>query len=134
MMPTAHAFDDPLMTLEHALSLAPSEGMALEFDVYQGYTLTVIANARKHDQVFDSIPFKAYLRTGARTSQRAHSRPDSFPMSRGAKLVVGWFNDTLADFLANHQTGGVPASGCRPLLVDSHHPPSTSVLGYDPEA
>jgi hypothetical protein len=78
--------------------------MALEFDVYQGYTLTVIANARKHDQVFDSIPFKAYLRTGARTSQRAHSRPDSFPMSRGAKLVVGWFNDTLADFLANHQT------------------------------
>ena len=84
--------------------------MALEFDVYRGRTLAVIANARKHDQVFDSIPFKAYLRTGARTSQRAHSRPDSFPMSRGAKLVVGWFNDTLACIWMQTSTRRQPPS------------------------
>lgn len=102
MMPTAHAFDDPIMTLEHALSLAPSEGMALEFGVYQGRTLTVIANARKHDQVFGFDSFQGLPEDWRSNIPAGTFATGQLPDVPGAKLVVGWFNDTLADFLANH--------------------------------
>ncbi|MGH3926876.1 MAG: class I SAM-dependent methyltransferase, partial [Pseudonocardiaceae bacterium] len=58
VMPTGHAFDDSIATLKYALSLAPSDGMALEFGVYNGRTLKVIAEAREHNQVFGFDSFQ----------------------------------------------------------------------------
>lgn len=102
VMPTAPAFDDPITTLEHALSLAPPEGMALEFGVYQGRTLTVIANARKHDQVFGFDSFQGLPEDWRSNIPAGTFATGQLPDVPGAKLVVGWFNDTLADFLADH--------------------------------
>jgi len=102
VMPTARVFDDSIATLEHALSLAPSEGMALEFGVYRGRTLKVIADARKHNQVFGFDSFQGLpedWRSNAPAGTFATEQP---PDVAGAELVVGWFNDTLADFLATH--------------------------------
>ncbi len=102
VMPTARAFDDPIMTLEHALSLAPSEGMALEFGVYQGRTLTVIANARKHGQVFGFDSFQGLPEDWRSNIPAGTFATGQLPDVAGAELIVGWFDDTLADFLAHH--------------------------------
>src|SRR3954466_11269644 len=51
-MPTAREFHDPIATLQYALDLAPSGGMALEFGVFRGRSLTVIAETRKGRGVF----------------------------------------------------------------------------------
>lgn len=55
-------------------------GMALEFGVYTGRTLKVIASARKNKQVFGSTPSKACPRIGDRTYRRARSGLITFPM------------------------------------------------------
>lgn len=101
-MPTARIFDDPIATLEHALSLAPREGMALEFGVYTGRTLTVIVGARGGEQIFGFDSFQG-LPEDWRTSLPAGTfKTDHLPDIPGAELVVGLFEDTLADFLADH--------------------------------
>jgi len=45
-MPGARTFPRPAATLEHALRLAPTGGLALEFGVFSGTTLRAIADAR----------------------------------------------------------------------------------------
>lgn len=102
VMPSGRTFDDPIATLEYALSLAPADGMALEFGVYNGRTLTVIANARKGHQVFGFDSFQGLpedWRSGLPAGTFATDQP---PDVAGAELIVGLFNDTLADFLAKH--------------------------------
>ncbi len=101
-MPTVPVFTDPSETLDHALRLAPDEGMALEYGVYSGSTLTVIAQARdgKHVYGFDSF-------TGLPEDWRSRYpagafRVDAVPTVPGAELVVGLFEDTLTGFLADH--------------------------------
>ena len=102
VMPRASIFSHPIATLEHALSLAPAGGMALEFGVYSGRTLRVIAEARPDKQVFGFDSFQGLpedWRTGLPAGTFA---TDQLPEITGAELVVGLFEDTLADFLANH--------------------------------
>jgi hypothetical protein len=99
MMPTARAFHDPMSTLEYAPQIAPQGGMALEFGVFEGRSLEVIAEARKRREVygFDSLQ-------GLPQDHRPHVRKGAFALDRlpqgdGAELVVGWFDDTLPGFL-----------------------------------
>lgn len=102
MMPTVPDFPYPQATLEHALSLAPSKGMALEFGVYSGQTLTVIAEARGGRDVYGFDSFKGLpedWRTGFPTGK---FQVDEIPEVPGAELVVGWFDDVLPGFLAEH--------------------------------
>ncbi|MGH3911845.1 MAG: class I SAM-dependent methyltransferase [Pseudonocardiaceae bacterium] len=102
VMPTAPTFNDPIATLEHGLSLAPPDGMALEFGVYSGRTLKVIAEAREHHQVFGFDSFQG-LPEDWRTNLPAGTfATEQLPDVAGAELVVGWFNDTLPDFLPTH--------------------------------
>ena len=101
-MPNASMFADPSETLDHALRLAPDDGMALEFGVYTGGTLTVIAQARNGRDVhgFDSF---AGLPEDWRSRYPAGAfEVDAVPTIPGADLVVGLFEDTLAGFLADH--------------------------------
>lgn len=102
VMPTARAFDDSIATLEYALSLAPPDGMALEFGVYSGRTLTMIAEARKHNQVFGFDSFQGLPEDWRSNIPAGTFATEQPPDIAGAKLIVGWFNDTLPDFLANH--------------------------------
>jgi hypothetical protein len=102
VMPTARAFDYSIATLEHALSLAPPDGLALEFGVYQGRTLKVIADARGREQVFGFDSFRGLPEDWRSNIPAGTFATGQLPDVAGAELVVGWFDDTLADFLADH--------------------------------
>ena len=102
VMPTARAFDHSIATLQHALSLAPPGGMALEFGVYQGRTLKVIAEARRHQQVFGFDSFQGLPEDWRSNIPAGTFATRQLPDVVGAELVVGWFSDTVADFLADH--------------------------------
>lgn len=101
-MPTARVFHDPVSTLRHALEIAPRGGMALEFGVFTGRSLTEIAAAREGRDVYGFDSFQ-----GLPEDYRPHVRRGAFAVDRrpevaGAELVVGWFADTLPGFLATH--------------------------------
>jgi len=98
----ASTFDHPIATLEHALSLAPAEGMALEFGVYTGRTLNVIAAAREGKQVFGFDSFQGLPEDWRTNIPTGTFKADHLPEVPGAELVVGWFENTLPDFLASH--------------------------------
>lgn len=101
-MTGARTFGTPLETLAHALSLAPRDGMALEFGVYSGATLHAIAEARGATEVYGFDSFEGLpedWRAGFRAGTFA---VESVPDVPGAELVAGWFSETLPGFLAAH--------------------------------
>jgi len=90
-------------TLEYALSLAPSGGLALEFGVSSGTTLKIISTARGGEQIFGFDSFKglpADWRSGFLAGMFQVDEPPEVP---GADLVIGLFDDTLPGFLAEHE-------------------------------
>jgi len=98
----ARTFPHPDATLEHALSLVPPDGLALEFGVYSGRTLKIIAAARGGRDVhgfdsFEGLPEPWRAGFPARTFD-----VDQLPDVPGAALVVGWFDETLPGFLESH--------------------------------
>ncbi|MQA08429.1 MAG: class I SAM-dependent methyltransferase [Pseudonocardiaceae bacterium] len=102
-MPAARHFARPQETLEYALSLAPTGGMALEFGVYSGTTLKTISTARADGAVYGFDSFTGLpedWRTGF-TAGMFHV--DELPEVPGAELVVGQFDDTLPGFLDAHR-------------------------------
>jgi predicted O-methyltransferase YrrM len=101
-MPAAPRFDDPHRTLEHALSLAPTGGMALEFGVYTGSTLKIIAAARPAGGVYGFDSFQGLPEDWRIDFAAGSFSVDGLPDVAGAELVVGWFADTLSGFLARH--------------------------------
>jgi predicted O-methyltransferase YrrM len=101
-MPTARWFTDPESTLRYALEIAPQGGMALEFGVFAGRSLAVIASERTDGGVygfdsFEGLPedYRPHVRRGA-------FAVDALPQVEGAELVVGWFDETLPGFLDAH--------------------------------
>lgn len=98
----AEQFQHPHRTLEHALSLAPSGGLALEFGVFTGTTLRIIAAARGGVGVFGFDSFEG-LPSDWRAGYPAGAfATDGLPDVPGADLVVGWFDETLPGFLDDH--------------------------------
>lgn len=82
----ARALPTPHDTLRHALTLAPVGGMALEFGVWMGGTLRIIADARGSNEVygfdtFTGLPVE-WLGLGAGTFGL-----DDLPDVPGAELV-----------------------------------------------
>ncbi|MGH3862114.1 class I SAM-dependent methyltransferase [Actinokineospora sp.] len=102
-MSTAKHFPHPHQTLEHGLSLAPSGGMALEFGVYTGTTLKIIATARGGEDVYGFDSFEGLPDNWRLGFPAGAFRVDGLPDVPGAELVVGWFDDTLPKFLEEHE-------------------------------
>ena len=90
--------------LRHALSLAPQEGLYLEFGVASGTTINIIASLTKaivHGfDSFEGLPedwWGVYKKgTFASPGRRPKTR-------KNVTLHVGWFNDTLPRFLETHR-------------------------------
>jgi predicted O-methyltransferase YrrM len=101
-MPTAPTFEDPIATLQYGLSLAPAEGMALEFGVAAGRTLAVIAAARGQKQVYGFDSFQGLPEDWRTNIPAGTFKTDALPEIPGAELIVGLFEDTLPDFLTSH--------------------------------
>jgi predicted O-methyltransferase YrrM len=98
----ARQFDHPHATLEYALSLAPVGGMALEFGVYTGTTLKIIATVRQGGRVYGFDSFEGlpgHWRAGFAAGKFA---AETVPDVPGAELVVGWFDEVLPGFMENH--------------------------------
>jgi predicted O-methyltransferase YrrM len=90
--------------LEYALSLRPT-GLILEFGVYRGTTLRLIARHCPNERVygFDSFRGLPERRVGSRTAFTSMDRKGALPsVPTNAELVVGLFSDTLPGFLGNH--------------------------------
>lgn len=102
MMPAVPTFPYPQATLEHALALAPADGMALEFGVFSGQTLKIIREARDGCEVYGFDSFQGLPEDWRSGFPAGTFRVDGLPEVPGAELVVGWFDDTLPGFLAEH--------------------------------
>jgi Macrocin-O-methyltransferase (TylF) len=101
---TARTFHHPDHILEFALDLATLDGMALEFGVWTGRTLRMIAEHRGGQEVYGFDSFKGLPEDWrpnipAGTFSLGDGQPPEVP---GAELVIGWFEDTLPGFLAEH--------------------------------
>jgi hypothetical protein len=103
VMPTAARFPHPHATLEHALTLAPSDGMALEFGVATGTTLKIIARGREGKDVYGFDSFEGLPEDWRTGFPAGMFGVDGLPDVPGAQLLVGWFDDTLPGFLAEHE-------------------------------
>ncbi|WP_424809776.1 TylF/MycF/NovP-related O-methyltransferase [Rhodococcus sp. 27YEA15] len=104
----ADTFAHPHDTLRHALDLVEIPGMALEFGVAAGTTLTLIADRFRGQgtlvagfDVFSGLP--QTWRTGFPAGEFAQ---DGLPEIPGVQLVPGLFEDTLPEFMA-HERGPV---------------------------
>ncbi|MCZ4584039.1 class I SAM-dependent methyltransferase [Rhodococcus opacus] len=103
-MPKAPVFWNPQDTLRYGLSQVEVEGLALEFGVASGTTLRIIVEQLKDAEhevfgfdVFSGLP--QTWRTGFPAGEFAQQK---LPHVRGAQLVPGLFEDTLAGFLEEH--------------------------------
>lgn len=101
-MPGAQMFPSPSATLAYALSLAPRGGLALEFGVYSGATLRVIAQARGGLEVYGFDSFQGLPQHWRAGFARGTFNVEEPPQVAGAQLVEGWFAETLPQFLATH--------------------------------
>ncbi|RFU23063.1 class I SAM-dependent methyltransferase [Geodermatophilus marinus] len=104
-MPRARSFDGPSAyqakcdLLDHAIDLAPDEGLVLEFGVASGDTLRRITSRRSPAHGFDSFEgLPEDWRTGFVKGDFS-APPPEIP---GATLHIGWFEDTLPGFFAEH--------------------------------
>jgi predicted O-methyltransferase YrrM len=100
-MTGARDFRHPHDTLEHALSLAPTGGMALEFGVWTGTTLKIIA-ARRAGAVYGFDSFAGLPEDWRAGFASGTFGVETLPEVPGAELVVGLFDDTLPGFLDAH--------------------------------
>ncbi|WP_433267215.1 class I SAM-dependent methyltransferase [Actinosynnema sp. CS-041913] len=101
-MTSAPHFEHPHATLEHALSLVERDGMALEFGVYAGTTLKIIADARERRDVYGFDSFKGLPEHWRSGFPAGMFGVDDLPDVPGAELVVGWFDESLPGFLEEH--------------------------------
>lgn len=105
-MPTVPTFGHPHETLRYALTLAPTSGLALEFGVATGTTLSIIAEQRDQTvygfDTFDGLPHS--WRSGFPAGAFA---VEQLPEVPGTELEPGLFEHTLPSFLA--QTPGTVA-------------------------
>jgi hypothetical protein len=101
-MPAKASYSHPHQTLEHALSLAPAGGMALEFGVYTGTTLKIISTERGGENIYGFDSFEGLPSDWRSGFPAGHFTVDGLPDVPGAELVTGWFDDTLPGFLDAH--------------------------------
>ncbi|MET9628554.1 class I SAM-dependent methyltransferase [Lentzea sp. NPDC006480] len=102
-MPRVPHFGSPHETLEFALAQTPEGGLALEFGVYTGGTLKIIAQARDGVDVYGFDSFEGLPEDWRNGFPAATFTMDGLPDVPGAELVVGWFDEVLPKFLEQHE-------------------------------
>jgi hypothetical protein len=95
-------FNDTLEMISDGLSIAPKDGLVLEFGVATGRTITRIAQHRPGPvygfDSFEGLPEDWY----PGYEKGAFARDTLPPVPANVELVKGWFNETLPGFLAEH--------------------------------
>ncbi len=101
-MPTAATFPHPDETLRHALGLVTTAGLALEFGVYSGHTLRIISEGREGTGVYGFDSFEGLPEAWRPNIPAGAFHAPEVPEVDGAQLVIGWFDESLPPFLAEH--------------------------------
>jgi predicted O-methyltransferase YrrM len=106
-MGEAMVLPDRLALLRFALSRAPQDGLVMEFGVEKGASLRCLAEALgkvgREVHGFDSFQGLPEDWSGTREARGAFDRAGRLPkVPANAHLHVGWFDDTLPQFLAAH--------------------------------
>lgn len=101
-MLTAEAFDDDLSLLSHALKIAPTTGLILEFGVASGRTIRHLGDQTDRNvhgfDSFEGLPES--WRTGFAQGAFKQELPS---VPGNVTLHKGWFNETLPPFIQQHK-------------------------------
>ena len=102
---SAKAFDDPLETLRFALSRSTNKGIALEFGVYSGRTLKIIAECHPN-RTFGFDTFEGLPEDWREGFPSGTFSVENVPEIQGAVCIKGWFQDSLKGFLVQMRDDG----------------------------
>lgn len=108
LAPLCRPLPFPTDVLLTALDLAPRDGLVLEFGVFHGRSLNLIA-AREQRPIFGFDSFSGIPESWGDEPAGAYSTDGRKPaVPEHVTLIDGWFEDTLPDFAAQH--AGTPAA------------------------
>lgn len=89
-------------TLAAAVKASPAEGLYLEFGVHTGGTLRQIVEMAPAGSVYGFDSFEGLPEDWRMFFAAGTFGGEEIPEVPGAELVVGWFDQTLPGFLAEH--------------------------------
>jgi hypothetical protein len=89
--------------LRHSVSNARQDGLFLEFGVYSGNTINFISDLVKNKKIYGFDSFKGLPEKWRTGFEKGKFKRDEVPkVNSNVKLVIGWFEDTLAPFIDEH--------------------------------
>ncbi len=103
-MPDALIRRNEIDVIDHALGAARLDGLYLEFGVHSGRTISHIARRRPTRTIhgFDSFEGLPEAWSGYSLAKGAFRRSDLPSVPENVQLHVGWFADTLPEFVGSH--------------------------------
>jgi hypothetical protein len=103
-MPDFHYSVTKEDVIRHAVGLAPTDGLVMEFGVMKGLTLNLIASLTPRTvygfDSFEGLPEAWGFIMGKGTLSTGGQLPPG--LAPNAAIVKGWFDETLPAFLAGH--------------------------------
>ncbi|CUH94489.1 hypothetical protein P22_0555 [Propionispora sp. 2/2-37] len=101
-MPKALVFNNKKDLLTHALSFT-TNGLFLEFGVYNGWTINIISAIKNNEIIFGFDSFEGLPENWRTGFEIGTFKTDNLPeVNKNVVLIKGWFNQTLPDFLNKH--------------------------------
>lgn len=98
----ARTMQSDLELLSHAVSLAPSDGLILEFGVASGRTIRHLAEGVGDRTVFGFDSFKGLPENWWSGFEKGHFSQRKPEVPENVHLIEGFFSETLPSFLAMH--------------------------------
>lgn len=96
-------YPNPDKMRENALSMVEIDGLYLEFGVYSGKTINHAAKLKPDHQMYGFDSFEGLPDTWRTGFYKEKFATDIIPEVReNVELVIGWFDETLPDFVAQH--------------------------------
>ena len=105
-MPKVRAFDDRERYLEYVLKQVDDSGQYIEFGVFQGKSINFISSLKPDKIIYGFDSFEGLPETWWQESRfpKGHfSLNGKLPqVNKNVRLIKGWFNDTLPEFVKEH--------------------------------
>jgi hypothetical protein len=96
-------FEDRAGILRHAARQIDVDGLILEFGVFQGATINILADERPQDRLYGFDSFEGLPEDWTPGAPAGHFNVDTLPHVRdNVELVRGWFDRSLPPFLEQH--------------------------------
>ncbi len=118
-IPHIEGNENPYQTLEQAIEAAMIDGLYLEFGVFSGTTINQIADLVPNKTVHGFDSFEGLPEGWGAAKKGTFDTGGKFPQVRdNVKLHKGWFENTIAPFINDHQ-GAIAFLHCDADLYSS---------------